>query len=200
MSLPLILYLRPFTSDGKVMVSNPEKSSIWRNVMPTSSNGTLSQVTLEELVLQSVADLGLLIAIGKTVEIVGAGKVVAGESEWKEYFVALSMKAPCIVSVPSMHPSTLWEIDWLADHGFYDKMVFVFTDLHFSEKDVAHFDNRTVRQHLSSKGWAIPNALTSSTLLSFSSGGATNAAINESKHKKRHVRAQIQRVVEQSVA
>lgn len=195
MSLPLLLYLRPFTSDGKVTVANPEKSSIWRNLMPTSSNGTASSVALEELVLQSSANLGLLVAIGRTVEIVGAGKIIATESDWKDYFMALCLKAPCIVSVPSMHPSTLWEIDWIASHGFHDKVIFVFTELHFSGRDVDHFDSRLVRQHLSSKGWSIPDDLTSSSLLSFGSGGSKSMAIRESRHKLKHLRSQIQLVL-----
>ena len=195
MTLPLLLYLRPFTSDGKVTVANPEKSSIWRNLMPTSSSGTEANITLEELILQSSAGIGLLIAIGKTVEIVGAGKVIAGDSEWQEYFMALSLKAGCILSVPSMHPSTTWEIEWLARNKLFHRVVFVFTDLHFSGNDIANFDKDVIGRHLRTSGWAIPNDLTSSTLLSFTPEGSVESVVHDSRHKKGHVRAQIQQVI-----
>lgn len=195
MTGPLILYLRPFTSDGKVRVANPEKLYIWRNLMPTSSNGTQSTVALEEVILQSCIGHGLLIAFGKTVEVIGAGKVIARDDEWQELFIALTRKASCILSVPSMHPSTVWELDWIARHGLQERVIFVFTELHFSIVNTGHFESRVVREYLQGNGWKIPEGLTSSTLLSFQSSGSSPWVTHDSRHKKKHLQEHIRHVV-----
>jgi hypothetical protein len=195
MSLPIVLYLRPFTSDGKVMVDNPEKNSIFRNMMPTSANGTESRVTIEELILQCAEGLGTLIAIGRTAEIIGAGKVIAGDDEWEDYFKALSLKARCIFSVPSIHPSTLWELEWLAAEKLASRVVMVMTELHFNEQDAQHFDVRTVVARLAPAGWAFPPDLAPGSLLTFQGSGAARVHVPKSKYKKKALRAMMQEVM-----
>lgn len=191
MTHSIVLYLRPFATDGKVMVDSPEKSSLWRNLLPTSSIGTEARITLEELLLQSTSDLGLLVAIGKTVEIIGAGKIIASEEEWKDYFRSLSKKAACIVSVPSTHPSTLWELEWLGNERLFDRVVMVFTELHTSV-DHHRYSMHELGAQLRSRGWRLPDSTTSSTLVRFGPNGHPSEIIDKSKHKIRHVRSIVQ--------
>lgn len=161
--------------------------------MPTSAFGTDSKVTLEELILQSVSRQVSLVAIGRKTEIIGAGKVIAGDDEWRDYFEALAIKASCILSVPSLHASTLWELDWLASRHLFARVVIILTGLHFGvEQDQYKLSDLTTRLRVA--GWRLPINLTPSSLISFQSSGAVAQHTPNSKHKVRPLRALIQRV------
>ncbi|MES3023470.1 MAG: hypothetical protein V4857_18045 [Pseudomonadota bacterium] len=198
MTAPIYLYLRPFTVDGVIEVDNPEKNSLWRNLMPTSSNATRPYVNLEELILQALAARGTLLAIGRTTNIVGAGKIIAGEDKWRDYFDMLSARAACIISVPSLHPSTLWELEQLAQRALFSRVLMIFTGLHFAGKDVRYL-LPNLAPKLKQAGWDLPADLTATSLVTFAQKGDVSCHHADSRHRKRHLAGMIDKVLERPV-
>ena len=182
------------------MVDNPDRWALSRNLMPTSSTGTESHIALEDLILQSTSDLCSVIAIGRTVESIGAGKVIASDDEWTTYFEPLSRKASCIISVPSNHESTAWELDWLAQQKLFTRIVMMFTNLHFSSTDALYFDVRFVRSHLFSKGWSLPTELAKGSLTTFDTTGKSRSSVDNPKYKKRVIRSVIQSILAENTS
>lgn len=185
---PIIMYLRPFASDGIISVPNPDKSSLMRNLMPTSGIGTENRIGLEELLLRCSDGRGLLIGIGKTSKVIGSGKLLADQGNWKDYFTLLARRTVCIVSIPSMHPSTLWELEWLARMSLFQFTMMIITEQHFCGGDVRTFDIRAIREKLSASGWQIPLDVMPGSLLSFSGNGNISAYVRDSKYKIRIIR------------
>lgn len=188
MAKPYILYLRPFLSDGAVLVPNPDKAALMYNLMPTSSHGTVSEIGVEELLLKSSNGRGFLIGIGRVSEIVGAGKVIASDAEWENSFMTLAHKAECIISVPSLHPSTKWELKWLAEQAYFSRVLMILTDIHFSGRKVMHCDIRQVRAGLASVGWSIPENVTAGTLINFNEDGFALTVAADTKYKVKALR------------
>lgn len=155
-------------------------------------------MTFEELLLMSSVGLGSLVAIGRTVEAIGAGKVIAKEDNWKLYFKGLSRKAKCILSVPSTHPSTLWELDWLANERLFSRVTMLFTELHFSDRGIQHFGIQRLSSKLASSGWMLPSNLSESALVTFDSSGAVNGFVRQSNHKVKSVRLLLKEVMSRS--
>ena len=175
-------------------MSNPDKASLWRNLIPTSAAGTPGTVPLEECLLACVSGLGSLIAIGRTVEIVGAGKVIARDDEWEAMFQKLARRAAGVVSVPSLHPSTLWELEWIGRQGLFAKVVMVITDLH-TDPERPRYALPPLAARLRKEGWGLPDDLAPGTLLSFNSRGAVSTAIPRSRYKRKHIRRLLEAVM-----
>ncbi len=190
---PVYLFLRPFDIDGKILVPNPEHASFWRKLMPTSSNGTLPYINIEELILQTLDGRGLLIGIGKKTEVIGGGKMLAREDDWRRYFETLAREATCIFSIPSSHPSTLWELEWLAAQSLYARVLMMFTEAHVGGTDerfrLAHLAPRLKRI-----GWQLPDDLSESSLVTFDKNGSWRHHRNPG-HKSRRLSNCIDEVV-----
>jgi hypothetical protein len=56
---------------------------------------------------------------------IGAGRLVVPEEEWKPPFEALARAASCIFVIPSHTTGTTWEIKWLRDNAYLTKCVFI---------------------------------------------------------------------------
>lgn len=186
MMKPFYLYLRPFDIDGHILVPNPERGNFWRNLMPTSYNGTEAYVNIEELILQAVGEHMPLIGIGKKTNVIGAGKVIARDDDWRRNFEALALEARCIFSIPSLHPSTLWELEWLAEHGLCARVMMILTSAHFNGPD-KRFLLPDLVPHLNQIGWHLPDELTNSSLLTFDEHGSGIRHYPNSGHKLRHL-------------
>lgn len=183
---PLYLYLRPFESDGRIFVNNPRKAAWWNWMLITYQASTPHCVNLEELLLRVVECHGLLIAIGRQTGLVGGGKVVASEDDWKNYFTALAVKAVCIFSVPSLNESTLWELKWLADKRLFERVLMIFTELHFDESNVS-FRIEPLSNRLREIGWLLPTISRREALVSFDKEGRVSEHIKAGGLTKKQI-------------
>lgn len=136
----------------------------------TYQASTPHNVNLEELLLRVVERHGLLIAIGRQTGLVGGGKVIASENDWKDYFSTLAVKAACIFSVPSLNESTLWELQWLADKGLFERVLMIFTELHFDQSYIS-FRIEPLSNRLREMGWLLPTIPDQGALISFDKKG-----------------------------
>lgn len=182
----IFLYLRPFDIDGQIQVPNPEKSLFWRNLIPTSANGIPSRVNIEELILQTLDKRGTLIGIGRKTSVIGSGKVIAADSEWRRYFEVLATKATCIISIPSLHSSTLWELEWLIDNALCSRVMMIFTKEHFIGRDERFF-LKHLSPCLKKIGWHLPEKFTESSLFTFDTQGQIAFHVPDSGHKSRNI-------------
>ena len=110
---PFVLYLRPFVSTGahKVRV-NPGGKAV-------------REYDLERELKRACAAIGPLIAIGESLEHLGAGRVSSSDKEWKTAIPALMQHAQLIVMLPSVRPGTLWELEQLVMRNWIAKTVFI---------------------------------------------------------------------------
>ncbi|HYK02205.1 MAG TPA: hypothetical protein VE974_10645 [Thermoanaerobaculia bacterium] len=119
---PIFLYLRPFTSTGKLAIENPKVFGS-NAAMPGSYEPAMIEA---ESVLRDALDrFGTLIALGRPGEHYGAGRVATEEAEWQARFGLLVERASLIFLLPSAAPGTSWEIQQLQERGYLGKTVIV---------------------------------------------------------------------------
>ncbi|WP_223538651.1 hypothetical protein [Pseudomonas sp. BF-R-12] len=192
---PMYLYLRPFESDGQIWVDNPRKKSIWNYLLITYQVATPSAVNLEEALLQSVEKHGLLVSIGEQTKIIGAGRVIASDNDWRANFVALAHRAAYIFSVPSLHTSTIWELEWLAKSAMHAKVAMFFTPMHQESFPAgpagvdpkSKFGIGDLRNKLIALGWSIPSSVKKGSIVNFYNDGTVKTHIENSSFKRKYI-------------
>jgi hypothetical protein len=120
---PYSLYLRPFTSTGHARI--PLRSDVYkRGVLAGPTPGIwdpeLGQTTrykryvtfgdFETELAKLVEPQAPLIALGRTGEQIGAGRIESDDKDWRVDFELLAEHAKVIFLVPSPHEGTQWEI------------------------------------------------------------------------------------------
>jgi hypothetical protein len=110
---PFVLYLRPFVSTGA-----------FTHVVRFAKGRQLNY-ELEEELSHAVRPFGPLIALGESLEHLGAGRIKSTDANWRETVSRLMRKALLIVTVPSSRPGTLWEIEQLLAENWITKTVFI---------------------------------------------------------------------------
>jgi len=116
------LYLRPFFLTRRMDLANP-KHGRWP--MLVSFYSERNTTDLETMLERAVRKSGPLIALGQPGEMIGAGRLVVPEEEWKPPFEALARAASGIFVIPSHTTGTAWEIKWLRDNAYLTKCVFI---------------------------------------------------------------------------
>jgi len=109
---PFVLYLRPFGSTDafKVRVLHGKSTR---------------EYELEKELSRATRPFGPLIALGESLEHVGAGRIKSTDVDWQEVVSRLMRKALLIVIVPSSSPGTFWEIKQLLAENWIAKTVFI---------------------------------------------------------------------------
>ena len=183
---PIAVYLRPFSSDGKVRVSPPNVLS--RLLMPVMNWFADADSDLEDVLLQALEPQFQFIAIGDRASGVGAGKVTPYHVGWQEVFLRLLPVANCIISVPSIDQSTLWELKQISDQRMHAKVLMLLTDLHFRPDTHPRMNLDQIRPDLYTAGWKLPPVLQASSLVRFRTNGEPEIAVRRSGYKLRAFR------------
>ena len=121
-ALRYVLFLRPFSTTGRLAVSNPKPR--WLPLLPSYF---AHEATLEfETVLSEALEPDLsLVALGRPGEHVGAGRVAVTDDDWKRLFQRLVKDARWIVMIPSHQGETRWEVRQLVAQEYLRKTVFL---------------------------------------------------------------------------
>ena len=121
--VPFTLYLRPFTSTGRVRI--PLKSVVFKRGV-IAGPGTIYDPQLggssrlkryvtfgdfETELADAVESSAPLVALGRPGEQIGAGRIDTSDKEWRGKFSQLATRAVAIVLVPSVRPGTHDEMD-----------------------------------------------------------------------------------------
>ncbi|MFC7290985.1 hypothetical protein [Hirschia litorea] len=122
-----ILYLRPFISTNKIGADQPKMMSFRPDGIGGATQFILTndRVEFEEEVEKALRPLGKLIALGKPLEHMGAGRVRVADEVWQDAIKLLIDKAEMIVLLPSPRPGTSWEVEHLLTSGALEKTIVV---------------------------------------------------------------------------
>lgn len=139
-----ILYLRPFESTNKI-----HGKMLFHN----------QPVELETQLAKAARKVAPFVALGLSLEHVGAGRIKTDEANWKKTATTLMNRARLIVLMPATNPGTLWELDQIIARGFIHKTLF----LNAPQKLLSlrsQFDQKrhwpVIAQRLEANGVALP--------------------------------------------
>ena len=115
------LFLRPFSSDGELSITNPRRTF----AVPLMQGYYTQplQVDLESLLADALWHKYPMIAVGGYDGVVGAGRVTS--QDWKKLVLALCENAQMILFVPSDSPGCEWEVKTILDSHWHDKTAFI---------------------------------------------------------------------------
>lgn len=109
---PYSLYLRPFASTNVIG--------------KTVGVGMQSErIELEAQIERATRPIGRLIALGAPLEHIGAGRILAGEQEWRAAIDLLLKHAQLIVMLPSSRAGTLQEISMILGSDLITRTVMI---------------------------------------------------------------------------
>jgi hypothetical protein len=105
-SRPIVLYLRPFMTGGRLFVRNAMEEIGDRFLMGLHWDAELA-ITL------ALADSAQLVAVGDVRESLGAAKLQVHDAKWVEVMKVCADRAGTIIIVPLSRPSTMYEVDYI---------------------------------------------------------------------------------------
>jgi hypothetical protein len=116
------LFLRAFETTGRMPF---EASTTWVQPGFDPRHTEDRVIDIEAQLAHAVEQFIPLVALGRPAEQFGAGRALTTEERWKEDIGHLGNAALVIFMFPSARPGTLWELDWLREHRFLRKTVFL---------------------------------------------------------------------------
>lgn len=119
-SLPFVLLLRPFSSDGKIEVPNPDRSGM---VLLPSYHFEEETIAIERLLAQTIGQHLQIRALGGSPQ--GPGVVRTSEDSWRARFQDLAAKAECILILVLPGQEILWEAEQVRARNYLNKTVFI---------------------------------------------------------------------------
>lgn len=149
---PYTLYLRPFASTGAF-------ESVGMGVGTPGTVGAMmgAKIELEAQVERAVRPLGPLVALGRPLEHIGAGRIEVGEDNWRQAAQLLMSNARLLVMLPSSRHGTLEEIEMLMDTGLIERTVLIDPPNIERSKDFDHASEwRHVQAAFAKRGFEVP--------------------------------------------
>jgi hypothetical protein len=149
---PYTLYLRPFASTGAF-------ESVGVGVGAPGTVGALlgAKIELEAQVERAVRPLGPLVALGRSLEHIGAGRIEIGDDNWRPAAQLLMSKARLLVMLPSSRLGTLEEIEMILDTGLIERTVLIDPPNIEQSKDFDHAAEwRHVQAAFAKRGYEVP--------------------------------------------
>ncbi len=121
-----ILYLRPFVSTGKIGAETTNVIGLRSGPIGQTQFAVMSdRVEFEEEIEKALRPLGKLVALGKPLEHMGAGRIRVEDEVWQDAIKLLIDRAEMIVLLPSPRPGTCWEVEHLLTSGALKKTIVV---------------------------------------------------------------------------
>ena len=129
------IWLRPFTSTGRCWVTVRSGKAGGRNDPAYLVGYRVVVGDLETMLAAMMEPVAPVIALGRSGEQVGAGRIDVPEERWQEAFTVLARSARAIFLLPSEREGTHWEIDFLiGEPELLDRTVFVVPPPLFNRK------------------------------------------------------------------
>lgn len=162
---PYTLYLRPFASTGAF-----EEMGASFAIGGGGATAALmgAKLELEAQVERAVRPLGPMVALGKPLEHIGAGRILVDEHSWKDAIHALMAHARLVIMLPSSRLGTLEEIEMILGSGIIRRTVLI------DPPNVARakrFDHKSewdqVQQAFAARGYTVPEETQLGRLLFF---------------------------------
>jgi hypothetical protein len=161
---PYTVYLRPFASTGEI--SDVSISAPVPGLSGVNFGG--EEIELEAQMERAVRPLGPLVALGRPLEHIGAGRILVGEDEWRGAIKLLLSKARLIIMLPSARLGTLEEVEMIIDSGLIGRAVLIDPpNMSASKKFNQPEEWAKVRDAFSKRGFTVPEDSRKGLLLFF---------------------------------
>ena len=168
---PFTLYLRPFASTDHV---STEVDRFVRMRPVAGGPAVLAmgsdRLEFEAEVEQALRPVGPLVALGKPLEHIGAGRIEVTDEQWRYAVEQLMDDASLIVLLPSSRPGTTWEVKTLLKAGRLAKTIVVDPPDHLKDSKRG-YDPATewgeVRHSFAAEGYELPPSDPDGLLLYF---------------------------------
>ena len=122
---PFVLYLRPFASTDQISVTNTRISEVRVGMGPTGFVAMEERLEFEAEIEKALRKTGPVVALGRPLEHVGAGRVLVDDSEWQAEIKRLMQAAVFVVLLPSPREGTLWEVEQIIDLGLLPRTIII---------------------------------------------------------------------------
>ena len=166
-----ILFLRPFAIDNKIVI--PTRRPMYQYLLPGLTFLDSNEASIEELLLRATPSNVDIIGIGNRIELMGPAKLLPSNSNWRDVFLAHLQSVKAVVSIPSLHPSTLWELEQIASSGRRSRTLMIFTAIHFDNAADPQFHLPAIRTGLAKAGWQIPDNVSAWSIALFDNAGSS---------------------------
>lgn len=120
---PYTLYLRPFASTGVFETTGMGAATAGAGGAVSALVG--AKIELESQMERAVRPLGQLVALGRPLEHIGAGRLQVEDGQWKEAVRLLMSKARLLIVLPSSRIGTLDEIEMILESGLIERTVVI---------------------------------------------------------------------------
>jgi hypothetical protein len=155
------LYLRSFSTT--VQMPAEDRSVILQSGLDPRFSDS-KYVDLEAVFAEVLEHDAPLVALGKTEEQIGAGRIKTDDDRWKNDMEVLANNALLLFVLPSPGRSLQWEIEWVGNHNHLPKSLFVmppkenwlFSLLHTSKSVPWEDIWQTLCAKLNAKGIKLP--------------------------------------------
>ena len=141
---PYFLYLRPFVSTGGLPLVTESKTSTTSKSLYISQPMFSSHDTTEDLetvLARTVLPDGMLLALGRPGEQIGAARIALDDETWIAHFRRLAEHARAIFLLPSTHPGTQLEIAEIFEREpWLKKTIFVIPPHKDKRKELTRID------------------------------------------------------------
>jgi hypothetical protein len=114
------VYLRPFYVTDRLFESRSET--------PLTSLSALLKDPYYRLEIQlkkAMRSIGPVVGLGKPGEALGIGRILVNEEDWRAAATKLIDRATYVICIPSSRAGTLWEPDYILEHNFLRKTIFI---------------------------------------------------------------------------
>lgn len=152
---PYTLYLRPFASTGVF-------ETVGMGAATGGAGGSISalvgaKIELEAQMERAVRPLGRLVALGRPLEHIGAGRLQVDDDKWKEAVRLLMSKARLLIVLPSSRIGTLDEIEMILESGLIERTVVIDPPNISQSKDFDHSAEwKHVQDAFAKRGFEVP--------------------------------------------
>ena len=121
-----VLYLRPFISTNQITETKHEIVMVRATQgAPTFFAPVADRMEFEEEIEQAMRPIGPLVALGRPLEHMGAGRIRVSDDIWQEAIGKLMDEAALIVLLPSPRPGTSWEVERVLSSGALARTILI---------------------------------------------------------------------------
>jgi hypothetical protein len=142
---PFALYLRPFDTTNKLMTQQVQ-----------TAHGPSMHIDFETLLERALESYFFLCGLGKSGEMIGAGRIETENDKWYNNFQLLADNASLIVMIPSNHESTFQEMKYLAKNKLLKKCIFLMPETIDVKLDY-EFEWMDTKHEALKLGWDLPD-------------------------------------------
>jgi hypothetical protein len=181
---PFALYLRPFDTTNKLMTQQVQ-----------TANGPSMHIDFETLLERALESYFFLCGLGKSGEMIGAGRIETEDDKWYYNYQLLADNASLIVMIPSNHKSTYQEMKYIAKNKLLNKCIFLMPETVDVNLDY-DFEWMDTQLEAIKLGWDLPDYNSSGGIFNLNNDGTCDYIQNLSMSTKLFRVQRLRKIIE----